>query len=242
MSTRDDTTKDTTEAVYPPFRVFFPVAFSLTLVLALGFAGFQFASYYRDARQQAPSLPRLLREPLPEFALIDSDAQPFGRADLAGRVWLADFIFTRCAGVCPALTSRLFEIQRRLQEALPPEDMALVRLVSFSVDPARDDPATLAAYAKNARALEGVWKFVTGGPGEVARLGREGFKLSSASGGEASEEILHSSKIVLVDGRGYVRAYYDGLGELAEPVDAIVDDVRALLPEIRGAAPERRDR
>src|SRR5690242_663297 len=76
---------------------------------------------------------------LPSFSLIDQTDRTITLADLKGKVWVADFIFTNCAGTCPMMTDKM----RKLQDALPAE----IHMVSFTVDPARDTPKALAAYA-----------------------------------------------------------------------------------------------
>jgi hypothetical protein len=82
---------------------------------------------------------------LPEFALVERAGTAFGSRDLAGGVWIADFVFTRCPDFCPALTARMGGLQKAL-----PRDGEPVRLVSFSVDPAYDTPEVLRAYAARA--------------------------------------------------------------------------------------------
>src|SRR5207247_6172175 len=77
--------------------------------------------------------------PLPVFSLTDQAGKSVTLHDLAGRVWVADFIFTSCGGTCPLMTAKM----RKLQDVLPPE----IRLVSITVDPASDTPEILAAYA-----------------------------------------------------------------------------------------------
>jgi protein SCO1/2 len=80
---------------------------------------------------------------VPDFLLIERSGQPLTQIDLAGRIWIADFIFTCCPGVSPLLTSRM----ARLQAALHNTNGEPVRLVSFSVDPEWDTPETLRQYA-----------------------------------------------------------------------------------------------
>ena len=91
------------------------------------------ASSRRDAVQsREPATPGKFA-PLydaPAFALVNQDGQPFGKSDLAGNVWIADFIFINCGGPCPIMTAKLADIQKQVGR---PD----VKLVSFSVDPAR---------------------------------------------------------------------------------------------------------
>jgi len=160
---------------------------------------------------------RPAREPpqlgsLPDFRLVERSGRPLSLADLRGRPWVADFIFTQCAGACPAMTARMARLRRDVS--------ADVQFVSFTVDPAHDTPEVLARYAATFRADEG-WRFVTGPAKDLYALSVAGFKLAAmevppgeqAAGGDGP--FLHSSKFVLVDGAGVIRGYYDSTDEAA---------------------------
>jgi len=168
----------------------------------------------------ASELPRLFA--LPEFTLVERSGRPATLAALRGRPWIADFIFTRCAGVCPAMTARMAALRTRLAGAP-------VRFVSFSVDPGNDTPEVLARYAATAGASADWW-FVTGPMRDLHALSTEGFKLAAmenAPGASTADgPFLHSSKFVLVDGEGWIRGYYDSEDEAA--LRALEADARRL--------------
>ena len=128
-------------------------------------------------------------------------------ADLAGRVWIADFVFTRCPDVCPLLSTRMAALQKSLATGDDP-----VRLVSISVDPAHDTPAVLAEYAERYHAGPG-WLFLTGSRDAVAGLLRDGFRVAFADDGPPASPITHSDRFVLVDRQLRVRGYYHGNDE-----------------------------
>jgi len=155
---------------------------------------------------------------LPSFALVDQEGKPFGSAEVHGKVWVADFIFTSCSDACPRLTARM----RSLQDRLDPAER--IGLLSVTVDPERDTPEKLAEYARISGAHGSLWKFVTGSQREVERTVVNGFHVAMGKVPvEASDdalhaqafEILHGDRLVLVDGRGRLRGYYvaddDGL-------------------------------
>src|SRR5262245_6698795 len=77
--------------------------------------------------------------PLPDFSLTDQTDKTVTLADLKGKVWVADFIFTNCGGTCPMMTGQM----RKLQGLVPAD----IRMVSITVDPSRDTSKALAAYA-----------------------------------------------------------------------------------------------
>jgi cytochrome oxidase Cu insertion factor (SCO1/SenC/PrrC family) len=148
---------------------------------------------------------------VPSFALVERSGRPLTADDLAGGIWIADFIFTRCGGMCPALTTTMASLLRRL----PATSAAHLRAVTFTVDPTHDDPETLRRYADGFGADPARWLFVTGDRGEIERLVHDGFRLSIAElppGGRerSAEPITHSDRFALVDAQLRIRGYYHG--------------------------------
>ena len=182
--------KRTTDAVRSPRTV---LAAAVLLVVAGGVA-------WLALRPRA--LPVL--GVIPPFSLTERAGTPLTGLDLAGHVWIADFIFTRCPDFCPALTVRMAGLQKALPAGGDP-----VRLVSFSVDPAHDRPEVLRDYAARAGAGES-WLFATGARDELATLLRDGFKLAFADDGPPASPITHSDRFVLVDRALRIRGYYHG--------------------------------
>jgi len=159
--------------------------------------------------------PLLIREPapppvigqLPAFSLTDSSGAPFGSDDLAGQVWVADLIFTRCTSICPLLTAAM----RRLDQRYLEEGVEGIRLVSFSVDPEYDTPEVLREYSESFGIDPARWSFLTGPPERVRELVVEGFRTGLGPRTENADliEIAHSAKFVLIDWKGRIRGYYD---------------------------------
>jgi protein SCO1 len=153
--------------------------------------------------------PEILGE-IPDFTLTDASGAEVTRATLLGRIWVADFIFTRCTGVCPILSGRMASVEKLLG-GRGREDVALV---SISVDPDYDTPEVLRRYASAYGADPIRWRFLTGPRASVHRLVAEGFHLAVAlsNPGEAApgELVTHSDRLVLVDRLGRIRGYYHG--------------------------------
>ncbi len=161
---------------------------------------------------------------VPDFSLVERSGQPVALSDLIGKVWIADFIFTYCAGPCPLLSTQMGALQNRLSE------MPDVRLVSVTVDPERDTPELLSDYSLRYGADKERWLFITGEKPAVYRLIREGFRVVVGDEPEeGTDQIMHSLRFALVDRKGRVRAYYNG----ADPdlADRLLPDVRTLLEE-----------
>ena len=130
------------------------------------------------------------------FELIRETGESFKLSDLAGKNWVADFVFTRCPNQCPTMSSRFALLQKKL----PPN----ARLVSFSVDPSYDSPPVLQAYAQKFGADPQKWVFLTGDTAAISKI-QSDLKLSAAG----EDPGMHSLRFVLLDGKGNVRGYYD---------------------------------
>ena len=159
---------------------------------------------------------------VPEFQLINQDGKNFGSADLRGKIWIADFVYSTCPGPCPMISSRMSELQK-------PLDKTDVHLVSFTVDPAKDTPEVLRTYAERLRAEPGRWDFLTGQQSAIYNLSRNGFKLAVSDGSDAQGIPVHSTRMILVDRHGEIRGYYDATE--ADAVTKIIADTSHLLRE-----------
>src|SRR5229473_4394451 len=137
---------------------------------------------------------------VPEFVLLNQDGKNFGSAQLRGKIWIADFIYTTCPGPCPMISTRMSELQKPLEKTD-------VHLVSFTVDPAKDTPQVLQTYAEKLGAEPGRWDFLTGPQSTIYNLSRNGFKLAVADGSDEKGTPVHSTRIILVDRHGAIRGY-----------------------------------
>lgn len=179
----------------------------------------------------APDLPALW--PAPEFALVDQHGDTVRTDDLTGSPWIASFIFTNCTGVCPTISARM----ARLRDSLAVDGLLgrSVRLVSFTVDPARDTPAVLLDYAERyGGSSPSEWTFLTGSPPTAVRqLIQEGFHLTAvdppADHADDDYQVMHAPRLLLVDSDGVVRAAYPA-GD-PDVVDRVLADVRGLAAD-----------
>ncbi len=144
--------------------------------------------------------------PVPDFSLVERSGRTISLADLRGRVWIANFIFTRCTGPCPRTTASM---ARLASEIRSPD----VRFVSVTVDPAHDTKEVLSAYAASYGADSERWLFLTGTEEDIVALCRDGFRLGVAAAppGEAAPgaEVAHSTRFAVVDRDGTIRGYFD---------------------------------
>jgi protein SCO1 len=159
---------------------------------------------------------------VPAFQLVNQNGQAFGSAQLAGKIWIADFVYTTCPGPCPMISSRMSELQKPLEKTD-------VHLVSFSVDPEKDTPQVLRSYAEKLQADPARWDFLTGPKSAIYKLSHDGFKLAVSDGRDEQGIPVHSTRMVLVDRHGQIRGYYDATE--ADAVTRLLADTNHLLRE-----------
>lgn len=176
---------------------------------------------HRPSETSVPESPlsRLaVHHQVPDFALTNQHGNALARADLEGKVWVADFIFTTCPTICPPMTDEMVRLQNEFASE------SELHFVSFSVDPERDTPAVLSRYADDFGVDGSRWAFLTGEKTSIYQLAHEGFNLAT---GHRGSEILHSTRFVLVDRQGKVRGYYDSRSKAN--LQRLRRDIKTLL-------------
>lgn len=177
------------------------------LVLALSLA---FLIAKAESQTRGEALPVLAQ--VADFSLTNQNSGAVSLADLRGRVWIADIIFTRCPGPCLRMTGQMKE----LQDALANEDQT--KLVSLTTDPDYDTPAILKLYAERNGADANRWMFLTGTKKQINNLAVDSLKLSAVEKkpeDRVSPDDLwvHSTILVLVDKHAQLRGIYQTGGE-----------------------------
>jgi len=196
--------------------------FSALLVVVLATAALAWIS-----RTPADALPALGK--VPAFSLTDQTGRSFGSAALQGKFVAVGFIYTNCPDICPLLTTRMAALQGELRRQGLLGSEAL--LLSISVDPEQDTPDVLARYAADRGADTATWPFLTGDLAQIEEVVTKGFRVGYEKAAHAghgtgqSYEVSHSGKVVLIDPRGEIRAYYDG--ETLDPA-RVIADIQAL--------------
>jgi len=165
---------------------------------------------------------------VPDFTLTDQHGEPYGTQQLAGNVWIVDFIFTRCPGTCPRMSTGMADLQARLQNHPRRQD---IHLVSISVDPGHDTPAVLTEYAARYTADPQQWHFLTGDREAIWRLVGQGFRETVFDNiDNPAMPIGHSANFILVDRRQNIRGYFPGI-DMQLPDGTIDPHERELLLE-----------
>ena len=152
---------------------------------------------------------------VPDFTMTDSARHPFRRSQMAGKIWVVDFIYTFCPAECPLMSSRMRKLEGQVK------GMNDVRLLSISVDPQRDTPPVLNQFAQRWGAPNAQWTFITGDAATVHLLAYQTFHV-----GDVINKMEHSTKFALVDRQGVIRGYYSSFD--GESMADLVKDIEIL--------------
>ena len=198
-----------------------PVVWVIVFAAAAALIGGAYLSL-KNTRPAAPSAPLEKFAQVPAFEFTDQTGAPFGSENLQGKIWVANFIFTRCKGPCPLISTRMADLNTKLNKLRDN-----VVLVSFTVDPEYDTPGVLAKYGELFGANSANWKFLTGQPDAIKEFVVKGLlqPLSTEPDGTPA----HSQRFVIVDGEGWIRGFQNG--EDPEVVQKLMVDIGGLLRE-----------
>lgn len=173
-----------------------------------------------------------------DFTMVERSGRKVSRDDLLGKPWAACFIFTRCAGTCPAITTAMAKLQSEVKEFD-------VRLVSFTVDPENDTPERLRSFADAYGADAERWLFLSGEKNATYQLIKDSFQLpvqeTVGKDRVPGYEVLHSNKVALVDAEGRVRGLYNGTDpvEMAKLRQALAEHARKSQPKVGESEPNK---
>ena len=146
------------------------------------------------------------------FSLVSQDGEQITNTHLLGKIWVANFIFTRCTMSCPKMSAQMASLQNAYRG--DPD----IKLVSFSVDPEYDTEMILNEFAKSYSAEKGQWLFLTGSRNQIYSLAHDFFHLGAGQLSDkdkemGAEEVLHSERFVLLNPQSQILGYYDGMSE-----------------------------
>lgn len=178
---------------------------------------------FYDSADLTPRWTRSSGHTIADFSLVTQEGASVTRNDLVGKVHVASFIFTRCAGICPAMVTQLSKVQ----EAINGRDALLV---SYSVTPQDDTPGTLATFGEMRGVDPTRWKLVTGDPEQIYALARTSYFADDGrleAGKPAIDQFLHTEKALLVDRNGRLRGVYNAT--LPHDIDKLMADLDLLL-------------
>lgn len=155
------------------------------------------------------------------FNLINQNGSHLTEKDFAGKIYVADFFFTSCPGICPKMTKNMLLLQEAFQ------DDEEVLLISHSVTPESDSVPVLRGYADLNDVQDGKWHLVTGERAEIYDLGRNEYFVEENMGVEKSDnDFLHTENFVLVDKDRHIRGIFNGLNK--GEINQLIADIKTL--------------
>ena len=164
---------------------------------------------------------------VPGFSLKNQDGKTVTGQAVKGKIYVADFFFTRCPGICKQMSSQLTRVQETFL------NNPSVGIVSFSVDPENDTVAALSEYAARYAVQLPGWQLLTGDKSQIYKLAKYGFfvtaKEDKPDAANIEDQFVHTDKFVLVDKEGRIRGYYNGTNR--KDVDRLMVEIKILLKE-----------
>jgi len=158
---------------------------------------------------------------IPEFNLLNQNGKKITEKEVEGQIYVADFFFTSCPGICPKLTSNMSLVQNEFLE----DDEIL--LMSHSVTPNYDSVSVLQKYAMTKGVMTGKWHLLTGDRDHIYELGRNAYFAEESLGQKKGiDDFLHTENFILVDKNRYIRGIYNGLNKSS--VNQLIVDIKTL--------------
>ena len=163
---------------------------------------------------------------IPPFSLTDQSGQTINQEQLLGNIYIANFFFTACPGICPKMTANLIGIQDTFA------DEPIVKILSHSVAPSVDTVEQLKSYAEQNQIDNSKWHLLTGAQESIYTLARKSYFADKAIGfNKSTEEFLHTENFVLIDTEGHIRGVYNGVRAL--DMQRLTTDIETLLKETK---------
>lgn len=175
---------------------------------------------------------------VPDFIFLNQDSLYISNDDYLGKVYVAEFFFSRCPSICPIMNKNMKIIYDRFGGR---DDFGIA---SFTIDPDHDTPSTLKKYAEGYVDQPGTWNFLTGRKQDVYNLANTGFNIFASINPAVAGGFEHQGYFALIDKEGFIRSrqddfgnpivYYMGIdqeGDIDQGVDQLLVDIEKLLNE-----------
>lgn len=161
---------------------------------------------------------------IPAFSLTNQDGKTVTEKNVEGKIYVTDFIFTRCGSICPIMTINMGTLQKKYKN----DDGVL--LLSHSVTPTMDSVPVLKRYAEAKGIISGKWHLLTGNEDQIYALAKKQYFAGDTIGYyQTGNEFLHTENFILVDTHRRIRGVYNGT--LALEMERLMDDIATLKKE-----------
>lgn len=189
-----------------------------------------FMRYFYKVTRERPKQLAVLGEPgqkVEPFSFINQDGKTITEKEVAGKVYVVEYFFTTCKGICPKMNENMNLVYRAYKGN---KDFMIL---SHSVDPVHDTVAAMKVYSQRFEADPNQWMFLTGDKKKLYEMARYSYLISAqddTTGVSVDQDFIHDNHFVLVDRTGHLRGkFYDGLKKT--DVDSLISDIKVLLDE-----------
>ncbi len=159
-----------------------------------------------------------------DFNLTNQDGNSITQETFTGKIYIADFFFTSCPGICPKMTNNM----NMLQEEFYTDDD--VMLLSYSVTPEKDSVPVLKQFAISKGISSQKWHLLTGNQEDIYKLGRRDYFVEEDLGSEKDiKDFLHTENFILIDKNRHIRGIYNGINKTS--INQLIADIKTLKNE-----------
>lgn len=158
-----------------------------------------------------------------DFNLINQNGKKITNKDYEGKIYIADFFFTRCQNICIAMAYNMSELQEFYKNDTD------IMFLSHSVTPLIDSVSVLKEYAMNKGVIDGKWNVTTGEKKHIYELARKSYFAVLDEGNGDENDFIHTEQFILVDKKRRIRGYYDGTND--QEMEKLKEDIVFLKEE-----------
>ncbi len=158
-----------------------------------------------------------------DFILTNQNGKTISQDDFEGKIYIADFFFTRCQTICPVMALNMADLQEYYKNDRE------IKLLSHSVTPIIDSVTVLKAYADKMGAVDGKWEITTGDKKHIYNLARKSYFAVLDEGDGGAQDFIHTEQFILIDKKKQIRGFYDGTDK--NEIQHIISDIEILKKE-----------
>jgi len=158
-----------------------------------------------------------------DFSLVNQNNEIVTNEIYDGKIYIADFFFTTCPGICPIMKENMIELQ---DEFINDDD---VLLLSHTVTPEIDSVSVLKKYSQEKGVLDTKWNMVTGDKKQIYNLARKSYLVAEDIESPRQYDMIHTENFVLVDSKRRIRGFYDGTD--SNVMEDLINDIKILKKE-----------
>ena len=158
-----------------------------------------------------------------DFSLVNQNNEVVSNETFDGKIYVADFFFTTCPGICPIMKENMITLQNEFIN----DDNVL--LLSHTVTPEIDSVSVLKKYSQEKGVIDSKWNMVTGDKKQIYNLARKSYLVAEDIESPIQYDMIHTENFVLVDSKRRIRGFYDGTDN--DVMDNLISDIKILKKE-----------